>query len=188
MILISKSMMATYISILRGINVSGQKVIKMDVLKVLYEDLNFKNVKTYIQSGNIVFQYTSTAHTELEQLISRKINQQFGFDVSVMVMNIEKLTRIISNNPFIKDETKDISHLHVTFLSSVIEKVDKEIINQYKSAGEEFLISDDVIYLYCPNGYGKTKLSNTFFEKKLKVGATTRNWKTTNELLKIAIG
>ena len=181
-----KQKMTTYISILRGINVSGQKMIKMDALKQMYAELNFKNIHTYIQSGNVVFQNKKAKEPDLEKKISKKILEQFGFEVPVLVRDIEYLKQVLKNNPFAKDKTKDISYLHVTFLSAIPEqtKFDKVKDGQYQE--DEFHLSGNVIYLFCPNGYGNSKLSNNFFESKLKVVATTRNWKTTNELVSIA--
>lgn len=178
--------MTIYISLLRGINVSGQKVIKMDALKKIYEELNFKNVQTYIQSGNVIFQDSDSDSIALEQKISNKIKEHIGFNVPVIVLNIEKLKALIGNNPYIAEGSKIISDLYVTILSSRPENIDLQIIRQNQSPGEEFTLMDEAVYLYCPNGYGRTKLTNTFFEKKLRVSATTRNWKTTLELLNIA--
>jgi len=178
--------MTTYISIIRGINVSGQKTIKMDALKTMYESLAFANVQTYIQSGNVLFQYNDVPRADLQQKIAEEIKNIFGFDVPVLVMDIEKLKEIIANNPFIVDAAKDIAYQHVTFLYSKPETKYIESIRQNQAQDESFALTDAAVYLYCPNGYGRTKLTNTFFEKKLNVIATTRNWKTTIELLNIA--
>ena len=178
--------MKTYISILRGINVSGHKKIKMDELRKLFEDLNFKNVKTYIQSGNVIFEDKTTSHKELGKRIEKKIFENFGFQVPVIVKDKNELVNLIKNNPFLNGRKEDISKLHVTFLSDEPEQalVDKIAAADYKP--DEFKLSADKIYLFCPNGYGNTKLSNNFFENKLKVVATTRNWKTINELITIS--
>jgi len=178
--------MTTYISILRGINVSGQKMIKMDSLKEMYEDLHFTNIQTYIQSGNVIFQDIQSEQIDYGQRISNELMRKFGFEIPVIVLDTVELKGIIERNPFTSDETKDISHLHVTFLSSKPERTDNTQIYQKKASEEEFAITENAVYLYCPNGYGRTKLTNTFFENKLKVGATTRNWKTTLALLRIA--
>lgn len=178
--------MTTYISILRGINVSGQKLIKMDALKKMYEKLNFENIKTYIQSGNVIFSSNEKEAKNLEKIISSKIQTEFGFDVPVIVLSVKTLENIIKQNPFTKDDLKDLSFLHVTFLADKTENFDKETIIEKRLSNEEIEFTPNAIYLYCPNGYGKTKLNNSFLEAKLKVKATTRNWKTTNELLKLA--
>ena len=178
--------MTTYISILRGINVSGQKLIKMDALRNSYEKLGFSSVTTYVQSGNVIFTGNNAKPNELTQTITLQIEKDFGFDVPVIVLTIDNLKQIIDSNPFLKHSDKDTTYLHVTFLSSKPQKNDFKAIEEKKLNGEEISFADNAIYLYCPNGYGKTKLTNSFLETKLKVGATTRNWKTTNELLKIA--
>ncbi len=178
--------MATYISILRGINVSGQKLIKMDALRKSYENMGFHNVTTYLQSGNVIFEGNDFEINDLEQKISRQIEKDFGFEVPVIVLTIEILKQVIENNPFLNDPNKDQSFFHVTFLASKPEQYDHKTIEDKKQNGEEISISNTAVYLYCPNGYGRTKLTNNFLETKLKVLATTRNWKTTNELYKIA--
>jgi uncharacterized protein (DUF1697 family) len=178
--------MIIYISILRGINVSGQKMIKMDALKQLYVEIGLKNVTTYIQSGNIVFQCEKKSSQDLEQKIHKKILEQFGFEVPVQVIELASLQKIIKANPFQKDKLKDAAFFHITFLSGTPKKTTMEKIIPETYSPDEFKLMGQTIYLYCPNGYGTTKLTNTFFENKLKLSATTRNWKTTNELVKIA--
>lgn len=178
--------MTTYISILRGINVSGQKLIKMDALKKMYESLNFKDIQTYVQSGNVVFVASEMETKVLEKMISSTIETEFGFEVPTIVLDVNTLKNIIDGNPFAKDKTKDSSFLHITFLADPPKAFDKESIEHKKLINEEIEFTPNAIYLYCPNGYGKTKLNNNFFESKLNVNATTRNWKTANELLKLA--
>ena len=178
--------MKTYISMLRGINVSGHNLIKMDALRKLYENLGFQNVITYLQSGNVVFTGDEIDANELGQRISQQIEKYFGHEVPVIVLTQSKLKQIINNIPFLKDQNKDIAYLHVTFLSSQPDQYDPKIVEAKKQNEEGISFSDNAVYLYCPNGYGRTKLTNNFLEAKLKVGATTRNWKTTTELLKIA--
>ena len=158
----------------------------MDALRKLYENLGFHNVTTYVQSGNVIFTSKKAKHEELARTITQQIEKDFGFDVPVIVLPVDKLKQIIDSNPFAKDNIKDKTFLHVTFLSSKPGKFDFNTIKEKRSNGEEISIADNAVYLYCPNGYGKSKLNNSFLETKLKVSATTRNWKTTNELLKIA--
>ena len=177
--------MTTFISMLRGINVSGQKKVGMKVLKELYEAMGFGQVRTYIQSGNVVFEYPDTDRSTLVSKIERGIEGRFGFEVPVVIRTKDELRRLITNSPFVgKEGTK----VHVTFLSAEPVKLATEEINVAKDEAEEFCISGREIYLFCPNGYGATKLSNAFLERKLKVSATTRNWRTVNTLLSMAEG
>jgi len=178
--------MPTYISILRGINVSGHKMIKMDALRKMYSDLGFKNVQTYIQSGNVVFQDKIIDSKKLEKKIAKKILEQFSFEVPIIVIELGELKTIVKNNPFGNDTSKDISYMHVTFLSAIPDKPNVDKIKEGKYGADEFILISNAIYLYCPNGYGISKLNNNFIESKLKVMATTRNWRTTNELLNMA--
>lgn len=178
--------MMTYISILRGINLGGHKTIKMEALKKMLSQLGFAAIHTYIQSGNIVYQYKKTDTKKLDFLIKEQIETVFGFDVPVITITINEFKKIRNSNPFLKDKLKEESFLHVSFLADkpASENLNKIIAVNYLP--DEFKIIDKAVYLFCPNGYGKTKLSNTFFENKLKVNATTRNWKTTNELISMA--
>ena len=178
--------MTTYISILRGINVSGQRMIKMNALKEVYERLLFLNVQTYIQSGNVVFQCDACNTEDLACKISSAILTAFGFDVPVIVLEVAELKAIIDSNPFKADPEKIESDLYISFLSSIPEDFDLNKICQKKSQEEEITLVGKAVYLYCPIGYGRTKLTNSFIESMLKVKATTRNWKTTTELFKIA--
>jgi len=178
--------MPIFISILRGINVSGQKLIKMETLKELYENIGFQNVQTYIQSGNVVFRSENSDPVSLEKMISEQILKSTGFEVPVFVLDVADLKEIINNNPFLTAPAKEISHLHVTILSAVPDDVIAEKMNAKKSPGEDFSSIGRAIYLYCPNGYGRTNLHNNFIEKAGKVPATTRNWKTILEIFNIA--
>ena len=178
--------MKIFICILRGINVSGKNIIKMDALKQMFETLGAQKVNTYVQSGNVIFQYPDKNMENLETLIANRITTDFGYDVPVLVLSIDKLNRIIENNPFAEDPSKDIAFLHVTFLASVPKEFDNETVFSKRMGDEEMKITDEAVYLYCPHGYGRTKLNNNFLENKLKVQATTRNWKTTLKLLEMA--
>jgi uncharacterized protein (DUF1697 family) len=179
----SPHIMPTYISMLRGINVGGQKKVPMAELSKLYDSLGVSHVKTYIQSGNVIFDSPSADIQELSAEIQRTIKNAFGFDVPVFIRTIEEFTALIQNNPF---PNKDLTKLHVTFLSSSPASQPIQEIDTVKDELEEFLICGKEIYLFCPNGYGQTKLTNNFFEKNLKVLATTRNWNSVNKLLSMA--
>lgn len=179
--------MQVYISILRGINVSGQKKILMADLKALYESLKFKDVTTYIQSGNVVFKSDSKlSDAALAQKIEAAIFKKYAFTVPVIVRNIHQLENIISGNPFLKETSIDLEKLHVTFLSEIPGKSPVAAIMLLDYPPDRFSVSGQEVFLFTPGGYGETKLSNKFFENKLKVTATTRNWKTVNKLLEIA--
>lgn len=177
--------MTTFIAILRGINVSGHRMIKMAALKELIKSIGFQNVKTYIQSGNLVFQSPNSDPGQLAETISKAIEKQFGFDVPVIGMDLEDLKRAAQQNPFLADETRDQSFFHITFLSESPENENLSKLDEFQNLPNEFRVIEKWVHLYCPNGYSNCKLTNEFLEKKLKVKATTRNWKTVLELIRL---
>jgi uncharacterized protein (DUF1697 family) len=170
----------------RGINV-GSKRIKMADLKDIYISMGFKPVKTYIQSGNVIFKSNMDDPEDLAEIIAQKIFETFNYHVEVVIRTMEELKTVIRSCPF---GDREEEYFHVTFLSAIpdedmVHSIDMENIKGIKSTEELVLVSRE-IYLYLPEGYGRTKLNNNFFEKKLGVNATTRNWKTVNKLLEIA--
>jgi uncharacterized protein (DUF1697 family) len=177
--------MKTYISVLRGINVGGKHLIRMNSLQEIYESLGFQKVKTYIQSGNVVFQFKELQSEELEHLISEEILKQLDFNVPVLVREYFEMIKILASNPFLKKDQEEISHLYITFLSKSPGALFLQNIEKDSCLPDEFVFNDRAIYLSCPNGYGKTKLNNGFFENKSGGKATTRNLKTLMELVKI---
>ncbi|AXT62504.1 DUF1697 domain-containing protein [Aquimarina sp. AD10] len=181
--------MKTYVALLRGINVSGQKKIKMADLTEALEKLGLFSVTTYIQSGNVIFQSEQNDVQFLSDLISKGIQQRFGFDVPVLVITPETLATIYQKNPFfdrLNKEEIETKKMYFTLLST---PPDEELVKELRSGfngEEEFVITKNVVYLYVTAGYGKTKLNNNFFEKKLKSVATTRNLKTVIKLLDLS--
>jgi uncharacterized protein (DUF1697 family) len=177
--------MEVNLAILRGINVSGQKKIQMAGLKELFEEAGFKKVVTYIQSGNVVFENHHVLSAELPKFIEQKIKERYNFDVPVITRTVAEMGNLINQNPLLEDESLDQDKLHVTFLAELpapehLVKIEPTLYNP-----DKFRIQGKEVFLFCPNGYGNTKLNNTFLERKLKVTATTRNWRTVNELFRI---
>jgi uncharacterized protein (DUF1697 family) len=179
--------MQTFISILRGINVSGQKKILMQDLKTLYESLQLKEVQTYIQSGNVVFRCNEKiTDVKLGKKIEEAIFKKYNFHVPVIVRSSSEMKNIVSSNPFVKEKNIDEKKLHVTFLSEIPSEENVKSIENIDFSPDRFIISGKEIYLHVPESYGETKLSNQFFEKKLKVTATTRNWNTVIKLMEMS--
>jgi uncharacterized protein (DUF1697 family) len=177
----SRSDMAAYIALLRGINVTGRKIIRMKDLRASFEALGFRRVKTYVQSGNVIFEAGKDAN--LGGKIEKMIQADYGFGVSVFVKTPREMAQVISNNPFPKPEGIEDSRLYVTFLSASAPPTAEKALKGLATEQERFHVAGREVYLCCPNGYGKTKLSNSAIEKKFGVVATTRNWKTVNALL-----
>lgn len=178
--------MRIYISLLRGINVSGQKKIKMADLRSLYEELNFTDITTYIQSGNVIFSSKSRNLKEPEKKITKKIEEHYNFTVPVIILTPDQIKDIIECNPFLKEKNVDTSKLYVTILKSIPSNSLIEKVKEFETKNDKFIFGIKEIYLFFPNGFGKAKLSNNFFENKLKVEATSRNWRTINKLYEIA--
>jgi uncharacterized protein (DUF1697 family) len=173
-----------YIAMLRGINVSGQKMIKMTDLKRLFEDLGSENVVTYIQSGNIVFDYNKISIDQLKSLIEKEIKNKFDFDVPVIIRTPAELKTLLEKNPFTEfPETENKVYFIFMDKEAEKERIEKFIAADHEP--EKFVISGKEICFLCPNGYGKAKLNNNIFESKLKVVATTRNLKTVRELVRL---
>jgi uncharacterized protein (DUF1697 family) len=179
--------MITYVSMIRGINVGGKKV-KMDRLKELYRSLKFKDVKTYIQSGNVIFKSPESDPLKLSGIIEKRIAEIFNFDVKVLIRTKDEMKNVIKGNPY---EQEDLNHIYVTFLSDMLSEklindLNRVIVRSMVDILDKYYISKKEIYLFLPNGYGRTKLNNNFFEKKLDLSATTRNWRSVNKIVEIA--
>jgi uncharacterized protein (DUF1697 family) len=174
--------MKTYIALLRGINVSGQKKVLMTDLILAFQELGFQNVKTYIQSGNVLFQTKKTNQEILEEKIKNKLLNTFTFDISVLVKSCEQLEVILRKGPFTDEQTEQsyFTLLHSKPNKNLIEEV--QLIHYHNEA---FFVTDECVYFYSAIGYGKAKCNNNFFERKLKVTATTRNYKTMVKLLSL---
>ncbi len=172
--------MPSFASLLRGINVSGHKKIPMAGLKTLYEELGFTQVKTYIQSGNVVFETDQQNMSLIRQLIESKIEATYGFDVTVLIRTADELRQVASSNPF-----ETIEDVYVTFLAEEPSPEKWANLKSLDLGTERMELKNEELYLQFPDGYGKAKLSNPFVESKLKVRATTRNWRTINEILRL---
>ncbi|HTL59807.1 MAG TPA: DUF1697 domain-containing protein [Candidatus Limnocylindrales bacterium] len=175
-----------FIALLRGINLGGHKTIRMEQLRACFEGLGFRKVRTYVQSGNVVFEAQKELTTRLSEKIGKCILSEFGFPVSTVVRSAQEMEQVVRGNPFVKQRGIDTSKLHITFLSGPAPKAAARELAPLAADLEQFHLKDREIYLYCPNGYGRTKLSNNAIEKKLGFEATTRNWKSVNALLALA--
>lgn len=178
--------METYIALLRGINVSGKKVIKMALLKSVLEKNDFESVTTYIQSGNIVFKSDEKNTHQIELEIGACIKAAFGFDVPVLVIAATNFQKIINQNPYANQISLAYKLYYFVLLKSKADAKLVRALNKESYPTEEYIITEDCIYLYCKNGYGKARCNNNFFERKLNVAATTRNYKTMMKLVALA--
>ncbi len=183
-----KSKNVTYISMLRGINVGGQKKIRMEELRGLYKSLGLTSVRSYVQSGNVIFSSTEPDAGKLAGEIKAAIESNFGYAVDVFLRDAADFRRIVENNPFLNGRNEDPTKLHVTFLYRKPSAESTASLATPANIADEFYPGEMEIFVFCPNGYGRSKIANSFFERKLKIPTTTRNWKTVNTLLEIAEG
>jgi uncharacterized protein (DUF1697 family) len=175
------------LALLRGINVAGKSRVGMSQLRDLFQELGHTDITTYLQSGNVVFNSTNNGAEQIVANLEEKIALTFGFPVSVLLRSANELTKVFNLNPYVKFE-REPTKLHVTFLEE--KPTGAKLTGVEIPAGEiaRFKTSGREIYLHCPDGYGNTKLNNNFFERRLGMRATTRNWRTVTALHSILSG
>ena len=177
--------MTTHLALLRGINVSGHNMIKMEALKTTLEAIGFQNVTTYIQSGNVFVDTDEENAPKVAFVIKQEIFKAFGHEVPVIVIAKEDLSACFKNNPFLNEKDLDTKKLYVAFVSIALKK---ESINDLKMSQfkpDEVSIDENRIYIKYAVGAGKTRLDQKYIEKKLNVISTIRNWNTVTQLLKM---
>jgi uncharacterized protein (DUF1697 family) len=178
--------MPTYIAMLRGVNVGGHKA-PMAQLKAMCEALGLAEVRTYIQSGNVIFKAAKGSLAALCGKFEARFLKEFGFSSPVILRTPDEMAQAIRNNPFLKQKGIDPGRLHITFLAQSPIKDALMKVEALKSPPDQLRILGREIYLYCPAGYGNTKLHNNALEKAAGVPATTRNWNTVNKLYEMAM-
>ena len=175
--------MSTYIILLKGINVGGHKKVPMADLRELLTKSGFENVKTYIQSGNVILQSSEKKLVNIEATIKKSILEYFGFEVSVLVMMRSDLKRVFEDSPFSEDEKKAS---YFIMLHNTPEKELVKVASEKVYEGEAYKIIKDCIYYYSAKGFGQAKFNANFFERKLKTFATARNYNTMVKLLSLS--
>jgi uncharacterized protein (DUF1697 family) len=158
----------------------------MTDVKRAFESLSFENVKTYAQSGNVIFDCTGWETARIVLWVEEKLRETFGFSTKVLIRTHQELQTIIERNPLIGSVGVRPDKLYVTFLLDRPDETVASNLDVKPGHGEKFVIVCTEVYLYCPNGYARTTLNNAMFETKLNTVATTRNWKTINKLLVIS--
>ncbi len=174
--------MITYIALLRGINVGGHKKILMTDLKVLLESIGLQNVQTYIQSGNVVFRSNEKAN--LSSIITKAIETKYGFLVPVLVKKVSELIEIVSKCPFFDEKRKKS---YFILLEEIPTLKNIKLTASFSNLNEEFQIEKNCVYIYYAEGAGKAKMGINFFERKLKVIATARNYRTMSKLIEMSL-
>jgi len=173
-----------YVALLRGINLGGKVMVKMEELRKTFEDLGFENVKTYINSGNVAFDTTKAAEAKLADKIEAAVEKQVGRPVAVMVREQKDIERILKNNPF-DGQYGSHKEMHVLFLKEPMPKEKGEQLQESALPGERYEIRGREIYNHLPHGVAGSLLTKGFFEKKPKVSYTGRNWRTVEKLAEL---
>ncbi|MGL5112625.1 MAG: DUF1697 domain-containing protein [Flavobacterium sp.] len=177
--------MVTHLALLRGINVSGHNMIKMEVLKATLEAVGFQNVVTYIQSGNVFVTTEEENPAKVGFIIKQEIFKTLGLEVPVVMIGKADLEACLSNNPFLKEKEADLKKLYVAFVSSELSKDRISDLKMSQVKPDEAQIDANRIFIKYAVGAGKTRLDQKYIEKKLSVIATIRNWNTVTQLLKM---
>lgn len=177
--------MTTHLAMLRGINVSGHNMIKMEALKTTLENIGFQNVQTYVETGNVFVDTDEENASKVGFQIKQEIFKVFGHDVSVIIIGKEDLETCFKNNPFLKEKDVDLKKLYVAFISIALrsDSINDLKISQFKP--DEASIDASRIYIKYAVGAGKTRFDQKYIEKKLNVTAIIRNWNTISQLLKM---
>ncbi len=178
--------MTVIISMLRGVNVGGHNKIKMDALRALYESLKLRDAQTYVQSGNAIFRTDERDIPRLTKRIEDGIDRKFGFRPDVILRTAAEMREVIARNPFEKRRGIEPSKLLVLFLASDPGAEAREKVLQIKCDPEELRIEGRELYIYFPNGVGRSKLSTAKLEKTLKTPGTGRNWNSVTKMLEMA--
>jgi uncharacterized protein (DUF1697 family) len=174
----------TYVVLLRGINVGGKTKVSMAELRTLCGELGAEDVRTHLQSGNVVLK-SRFDPAKLTAALEKAISRDLGLPVTVVVRTKAQLQTVVKRNPFTKT-SNDAKKLHVAFLAEAPTRARVRELDPDYGAPDEFRVAGREIYLYYPKGYGRTKINNAYFERKLGVAATMRNWNTVTKLAELA--
>lgn len=173
-----------YVALLRGINVGGNNMIKMETLRAIFESLGFENVKSYINSGNLAFDTAKTDDGKLSSKIHDAILKEFGFDISVMVRSVAEISDIVASNPF-EGQFESHKDIHVFFLNKKLSDDQHALLLEMGNANEMFGIFDRYIICMLKIHILDSAVGKGFIDKKLKVASTARNWRTVQKLLSL---
>jgi len=173
--------MASYVALLRGVNVGGNNKVPMKALVEMFESLGHEDVATFIQSGNVVFTAGSSSPADIAASLEREISSTFGVKTAVLLRTKPEMRAIAKHNPFMSPSA-DVSKLQVTFLDLVPDKAVLAKLEPDACAPDEFAVRSREVYSLCPNGFGRSRLV-AYLERRLGQRATSRNWNTVNKLL-----
>jgi len=176
-----------HVALLRGVNVGGKHRLPMQALAEMFRDAGCADVRTYIQSGNVAFAASATLARKVPATVGAAIARRFGFDTPIVMRTAAELAGVVRRNPFLKAGADPVT-LHVAFLRDRPGKAQTDALDPGVSPPDEFLVSGREVYLRCPNGIGRSKLTAPYFETRLRTVSTVRNWRTVLALLELSGG
>jgi uncharacterized protein (DUF1697 family) len=185
--IVEPRMPTTHVALLRGINVGGKNKLPMSDLTAMFTAARCDNVRTYIQSGNVIFDAAPGAASKVAGVITARIASRFGYRTPVVMRTQKELEDVIRQNPFLKagaDETA----LHVMFLADLPDAGRVRDLDPDRSPPDRFIVRGREVYLQLPSGVGRSKLTNDYFDTKLATTSTGRNWRTVTKLLELMKG
>ncbi len=177
--------MTVYVSMLRAVNVGGTSRIKMDALRAVYESIGLKDVRTLLQSGNVVFRSGISDREQLVKRITQELERRLELKVDVILRTLPEVASIVERGPVLSPRA-DKAKLLVMFLSAVPDGAAQAAFAKGHKGPEMLEMRGPEIYLYYPDGVGRSKLTGAFIENKLNVSGTARNWNTLQKLLETA--
>lgn len=178
------SRVSGFVALLRAVNVGGRNRVQMAALAQLFAAAGCENVRTFIQSGNVIYDAKPAVVARLPGVLERSFAKAFGFPTPIIIRSARDLAAIIAANPFKGHEES----LHVTFLADRPKAAAIAALDPSRSPGDEFAVVGREIFLHCPNGLGRTKLSNDYFDRMLATTGTVRNWRTVTKLFELSRG
>jgi len=173
-----------YVAFLRGINVGGKNILPMKDLAEIFRATGCEQVRTFIQSGNVLFSAEPNAESRLAKQITAAINARFGYNIPVVLRTLPELEAAVAANPYLP-QVADIKLLYVYFLQTEPSGEAVAALDPNRSTPDTFVAHNREVYLYLPNGMARTKLTNAWIDAKLKTVSTARNWQTTLKLLEL---
>ena len=178
---------STYIALLRGINVGGKNRLSMGDLARMFEDAGCLSVRTYIQSGNVIFVSTPSGSRRARETVAATVFDTMGTDVPIILRSVNELTQVVAENPFLSN-SQSLRTLHVGFLADPPPSSLVSCLDPNRSPPDAFAVSGSEIYLHLPNGMARTRFTTAYLERTLATRGTFRNWRTVLSLLRIAAG
>lgn len=181
----STNEVGSHVALLRGVNVGGKNKLPMKDLAAMFTDAGCRDVQTYIQSGNVVCQASQALAARVPALIAAAVRDRFGFRAPVVMRTADELRQVVRENPFLR-AGMDTGALHVMFLADLPDAANVAALDPDRSPPDVFAVRGREIYLHCPSGLARTKLTNKYFDTKLATTSTGRNWRTVLALLALA--